>query len=348
MANRGGRNVGHIIAIIPARSGSKSVKDKNIRIMNGKPMIAYSIEHALMCKAIDRVIVSTDSPLYKEIAEQYGAEVPFLRPVEISQDSSLDIEVFEHTLKWLKENEGYEADLCVHLRPTHPIREPSDIEAMIRLAKSSPDVDSVRSVSLAKQIPYKMWLFSENDRMTPLITCSIPEAYNAPRQKLPKVYMQNACIDVVRSSVILQKHSMSGEKILGYKMNYDFDIDTEEDFLTAEQALLLREAKIKGEHLQICCDIDGVIAMKTLGNQYNHATPMKKNIALLNRLYQAGHEIILFTARGYATGIDWEDVTKSQLSEWTVHYHKLIFGKPNADIYIDDKFMALDKLENLL
>lgn len=339
-----------IIALIPARSGSKSVKDKNIRIMNGKPMIAYSIEHALACKSIDRVIVSTDSPLYKEIAEQYGAEVPFLRPAEISRDDSLDIEVFEHALNWLKEKEGYEADLCVHLRPTHPIREVSDIEAMIQLAKDSSDVDSVRSVSPAKQVPYKMWLFSEKNKnqITPLVTCSIPEAYNAPRQKLPKVYMQNACIDVVRSSVILQKHSMSGHKILGYKMNYDFDIDTEEEFLAAEQALLLKEAKAKRKSLQICCDIDGVIAMKTLGNQYDRAGPMEKNIALLNRLYQAGHEITLFTARGYATGLDWKDVTEAQLKAWGLHYHRLLFGKPNADIYIDDKFMALDTLENLL
>ncbi len=340
----------HTIALIPARSGSKSVKDKNIRIMNGKPMLAYSIEQALACKSIDRVIVSTDSPVYKEIAEQYGAEVPFLRPASISQDDSLDIEVFEHALNWLRENEGYDVDLCVHLRPTHPIREVHDIEAIIRLAKENPNVDSVRSLSPAKQVPYKMWLFADDGSniIQPLVTCSVPEAYNAPRQKLPKVYMQNACIDVVRSSVIKSDHSMSGKTILGYKMEYDFDIDTEEEFLIAEKALLLREAKMSKKHLQICCDIDGVIAMKTPENNYCLATPMKQNIRLINQLYQSGHEIVLFTARGYATGLDWREVTQKQLVDWGVCYHKLLFGKPNADIYIDDKFMELNVLENLI
>lgn len=340
----------HTIALIPARSGSKSVKDKNIRIMNGKPMLAYSIEQALACKSIDRVIVSTDSLLYKEIAEQYGAEVPFLRPTDISQDDSLDVDVFDHALKWLQNNQGYEVDLCVHLRPTHPIREVSDIEAMIQLAKDHPNIDSIRSLSPAKQVPYKMWLFpqSESQKIEPLVTCSVPEAYNAPRQKLPKVYMQNACIDVVKSSVILKSHSMSGNIIYGYKMDYDFDIDTEDEFLVAEKTLLLREAKKTHKHLQICCDIDGVIAMKTPGNNYRLATPLEHNIEIINQLYQAGHEITLFTARGYATGLNWKEVTENQLAAWGVHYQKLIFGKPNADVYIDDKFMELHDLKNLI
>ena len=105
----------NILAIIPARSGSKSVKDKNIRIMNGKPMLAYSIENALQSGLVNRVIVSTDSPIYQEIACKFGAETPFLRPAEISADSSLDIEVFDHALRWLLDNEGYHADICVHL-----------------------------------------------------------------------------------------------------------------------------------------------------------------------------------------------------------------------------------------
>ncbi len=326
------------------------MKDKNIRIMNGKPMLAYSIEHALASKCIDRVIVSTDSTKYRDIALQYGAEVPFLRPEDISQDRSLDIDVFEHALRWLADNDGYTADICVHLRPTHPIRNPADIDRMVTTLESCEEYDSVRSVSSAKQVPYKMWLFPDSDSsiMTPLVSCDVPEAYNAPRQMLPQAYMQNACIDVVRSRTVLEKHSMTGERIAGYKMDYDFDVDTEEDFLAAERAQLLLQANREGRKLKICCDIDGVIAAKTPGNDYTKAMPLEKNIEILRELNRQGHQIVLFTARGYATGLDWQNVTKRQIEQWAVPYSQLIFGKPDADIYIDDKFFELSSLKTIL
>ena len=340
--------MGNVVAIIPARSGSKSVKDKNIRIMNGKPMLAYTIEQALASTKIDRVIVSTDSEMYQAIAEKYGAEVPFLRPSSISMDTSLDVEVFEHALKWLQEYENYDVDICVHLRPTHPIRETTDIDAMINMLRSHPQFDSVRSVSPAKQVPYKMWLFQDyaTQEMVPLVTCDIPEAYNAPRQSLPKVYMQNACIDVVRAEVVLKQRSMTGQVIGGYKMEYDYDIDTEEEFLLAEQVQLLRQKK--DQILKICCDIDGVIAAKTPGNDYSLATPMKHNIDIINALHRQGHRIVLFTARGYATGIDWKETTARQMKEWGVLYDELMFGKPDADIYIDDKLMNVSQLKDAI
>lgn len=339
-----------ILAIIPARSGSKSVKDKNIRIMNGRPMLAYSIEHALRSKLINRVIVSTDSPLYQQIAHEHGAETPFLRPAGLSGDSSLDIEVFDHALRWLWEQEGYHADLCVHLRPTHPVRDPEDIDKMLSILLEDPTIDSVRSVSPARQTPYKMWLFAGNDPdiMSPLVTCGVPEAYNAPRQKLPQAYMQNACIDVMRTSTILENHSMTGDRIAGYKMQYDFDIDTEEEFLRAERFLLLEQALREGKKLKICCDIDGVLAAKTPGNDYSRAYPMVNNIQILNALYDKGFHIVLFTARGYSTGIDWKDVTARQMKDWNVHFHELLFGKPDADIYIDDKLFSISELSAIL
>lgn len=340
--------MGNVVAIIPARSGSKSVKDKNIRIMNGKPMIAYTIEQALASKKIDRVIVSTDSEKYAEIAKSFGAEVPFIRPESISTDVSLDIDVFEHALTWLKTYENYEVDLCVHLRPTHPIREVSDIDAMIEKLQNNLYLDSIRSVSPVKQVPYKMWQFDGDDPnvMHPLVACDVTEAYNAPRQKLPKVYMQNACIDVVRAKVILNDHSMTGNNIGGYKMEYDYDIDTEEEFLLAEQMQLLKQKGNKS--LKICCDIDGVIAAKTPGNNYAIATPMEHNIKIINTLHRQGHKIVLFTARGYATGIDWRDTTEQHLKEWGVCYDQLIFGKPDADVYIDDKLMSISQLKNFI
>lgn len=342
--------MGKAVAIIPARSGSKSVKDKNIRLMNGKPMLAYTIEQALKASRVERVIVSTDSPLYREIAIKYGAEVPFLRPAEIAQDYSLDIEVFEHALGWMAENEQYYPDICVHLRPTHPIRDPQDIDRMVTMLIENEQLDAVRSVSPAKQTPYKMWLFADDgsDRIEPLATCDVAEAYNTPRQKLPKAYMQNACIDVVRSDVIRNKHSMTGERIAGYRMDYDFDVDTETEFLNAEKAMLLFDSLKEGRGLKICCDIDGVLASKTPGNDYNQADGLVRNIELLNALYQHGHHIVLFTARGYKTGIDWRRTTQEQMERWGVHYHELLFGKPDADVYIDDKFFDFEMLQKLL
>lgn len=226
----------NILAIIPARSGSKSIKDKNIRPMNGKPMMAYSIEHALNSKLINRVIVSTDNSYYGDIAKHYGGEVPFLRPSEISQDNSLDIEVFKHALSFLKTTEGYIPDVVVQLRPTYPIRNIEDIDKMIEILLSDPTLDSVRCIAPAKEVPFKMWYLNENNTISPILN-HIPEAYNMPRQQLPRVYYQNASIDVIRPTTITQSNSMSGSKIYGYIMSHNFDIDTEEEFLAAERYL---------------------------------------------------------------------------------------------------------------
>jgi acylneuraminate cytidylyltransferase len=219
-----------VLAVIPARSGSKSVIDKNIRLINGKPMIAYSIEHGLKSPSIDRVIVSTDSEIYAAIAKQYGAEVPFIRPAEYATDTALDLDVFKHALSYLKESENYVPDIVVQLRPTYPIRKIQDIENMIKYLKENPKVDSVRCIAPANEIPYKMWFMDENNILSPVMK-EISECYNMPRQQLPKVYYQNACIDVFRTSVVTQKNSMTGNVIAGYMMEENYDIDTEEDFI---------------------------------------------------------------------------------------------------------------------
>lgn len=237
----------NVLAVIPARAGSKSVPHKNIREIGGKPMLAHSIAHAQESKHINRIIVSTDSVTYADIAKQYGAEVPFLRPAEYATDTSLDYDVFYHALTWLKEQENYVPDVVVQLRPTYPIRNVKDIDAMIEMLMENPEADSVRSMSKATEIPYKMWLVqSEKDasnshsglgRVKPLLT-DIEECYNMPRQALPQAYYQNACIDVFRADVVLEQHSMSGKVILGYEMTENYDIDTEEDFNRARIALL--------------------------------------------------------------------------------------------------------------
>lgn len=338
------KSMGRICALIPARSGSKSVKDKNIRIMDGKPMIAYSILDGLRSRYIENVIISTDSEKYAEIAREYGAIVPYIRPESISGDDTLDIDVFLHFLEWLKTNDYKIPEIIVHLRPTHPYRDPADIDRMIEILLNDQDIDSVRSVARAKEVPYKMWLFNDDKTMRPLVTCDIGEAYNAPRQKLPEVYMQNACIDVIRTTTLLDKKSMTGDNIAGYKMDYDFDIDTEEDFLRTEQFLTVKNCIENKKKLKIVCDIDGVIAYKTKDNDYSAATPIENNINILRKLKEKGHMIILHTARGYATGIDWQEITEKQMKLWKVPFDKIVYGKPDADFYIDDKLISLDLL----
>jgi len=327
-----------VLAIIPARSGSKTVKHKNIRILNGKPMLVYSIEHALASKMITRVIVSTDSEDYADIARAHGAEVPFLRPPEISGDLALDIDVFKHALSYLWETEKYQPDIVVQLRPTYPIRDIQDINTMISLIIDDPTADSIRCVAPAKEIAYKMWRMDEQQYLTPLLQ-DIPEAYNMPRQQLPSIYYQNACIDVVRTEVITERNSMSGSRIIGYTMKHNFDIDTEEEFLKAEQYL-----KIQNGPSRFVFDIDGVIAEFRGDLDYSSALPNRKMIGIINRLYDAGNRIVLFTARGYVTKIDWAETTRKQLDEWGLQYHELLFGKPNADFYIDDKMLDLQFL----
>lgn len=330
-----------VLAIIPARSGSKKVKNKNIRLINGKPMMAYSIEHALASKLITRVIVSTDSIDYAAIAEQYGAEVPFIRPAEYATDTALDFEVFHHALSFLYEKERYSPDMVVQLRPTYPIRKIEDIDNMIRCLQENKKADSIRCVVPAKEIAYKMWRIDKCGRMSPLLT-DIVEAYNMPRQELPTIYYQNACIDVCRTSTIMSKHSMSGEYILSYKMTQNYDIDTEEDFLKATRYLQLMKGGKK-----FVFDIDGVVAKFKDDLNYENAEPNQEMIDIINQLFDTGNTIVLFTARGYKTGIDWQEITIKQMKKWGVKYNELKFGKPDADYYIDDKNLTMQELLNI-
>lgn len=327
-----------ILAIIPARSGSKTVIDKNIRMLDGKPMISYSIQHALKSKYINRVIVSTDSRKYAEIAQQNGAEVPFIRPEALAQDDSLDIDVFVHALNFLKEHDYYEPDVVVHLRPTYPLRNVKDIDNMVEVLLNHNDIDSVRCIVPVKDTPYKMWKKDNNEKLVPLLS-DIEEAYNMPRQKLPQVYLQNACIDVIRTTVITEQHSMTGKEIYGYEMKENYDIDTEEDFLRAEQILSFGTGK-----KCYVFDIDGVIAKANETLEYDKSLPDTDMIHVINQLYDAGNDIILFTARGYKTGINWERITEEQMRSWGVKYTKLMFNKPAGDFYIDDHSLDMSIL----
>ena len=227
-----------ILALIPARGGSKSIPRKNLLRVAGKPLIAYSIEQARAARNITRVIVSTDDPEIAQVARDCAAEVPFLRPPEFAQDLSPDLDVFRHALTWLEENENYTCELVVHLRPTGPVRRVELIDAALDLMRAHPEADSLRAVSLAEHTPYKMWRL-EGEFLTPLLRLpGVPEPHSLPRQLLPKVYWQNGYVDVVRPRTILELNSMVGRKVLPFMIHDPIlELDYPETIPQLEEAL---------------------------------------------------------------------------------------------------------------
>jgi CMP-N,N'-diacetyllegionaminic acid synthase len=205
-----------VMALIPARGGSKSVPRKNLLSVAGKPLIAYSILHARACPSITRVVVSTDDDEIAAVARSFGAEVPFKRPAEAASDTATDFQVFQHALNWLAEHESYVPELVVHLRPTGPVREVQLIERAVQLMLQNPEADALRSVGTAEQTPYKMWRI-EDSFLRPLIELpNHPEAHSMPRQKLPAAYWQNGYVDIVRPRTIIELESMTGSVVLPF------------------------------------------------------------------------------------------------------------------------------------
>ena len=227
-----------VLALIPARGGSKALPRKNVRLLAGKPLIAHSIGHALAAETVTRTVVSTDDQEIAEMARAAGAEVPFMRPAELAQDDSRDLGVFQHALLWLRENEGYSPELVVHLRPTHPVRRVERIDEAVRALAADPSADSLRSVSAPEQTPYKMWRVA-GGYLEPLLEVEgLPDAHSRPRQLLPEVWWQNGYVDVVRTQTILELESMTGVRILPFVVDEPtVEIDYEDALKRAEELL---------------------------------------------------------------------------------------------------------------
>ncbi len=221
-----------VLAIIPARGGSKGIPRKNIRLFAGFPLIAYSIEAGLRSENVTRVIVSTDDEEIAAVAREYGAETPFQRPGEFGRDDSTDLPVFVQALDWLKEHEGYEPEIVVHLRPTSPFRPLDCVDKAVQKLIDHPKADSVRGVVPAGQNPYKMWVLDVDEKpMKPLLhVAGLSEPYNAPRQVLPPTHWQTGHIDAIRLATIRKKNSLSGDVILPLVLDTRFTIDIDTPF----------------------------------------------------------------------------------------------------------------------
>lgn len=222
----------NILGLVPARFGSKGIKQKNIRKLWGKPLVAYPIQNGLDSKYISRTICTTDSKKIAEIAQSYGAEVPFIRPRKFSDDYSNDLGFVKHALDWLEENEGWSAQIVVILRPTAPTRSVSDIDKAIEILLANSDAHSIKSIIPVSQNPYKMWKHSDSKFILPILTSDIFEQHNSARQLLPEVYWQNGYIDIVRADIVRRDNSVHGFKILPYLMCSDakVDLDTVDDW----------------------------------------------------------------------------------------------------------------------
>jgi CMP-N,N'-diacetyllegionaminic acid synthase len=233
-------------AIIPARAGSKGVKGKNTRLLNGEPLVSYSIKAALATSTFSRVIVSTDSSEISELAKSLGAEAPFIRPSEFAQDQSPDHAYIEHALDWFLKHESQEPDLMAILRPTTPLRDCKVLESAINKIKNSFDVaTSLRSVHPLAEPPQKMLQIQEG-----WLTGFFPDDprkdyFNLPRQSFPTAYQPNGYIDIVKTAYIRSEREMIfGDKMLGFVTPHSIEIDTEEDFSYLEYVIGKTDVRI--------------------------------------------------------------------------------------------------------
>lgn len=225
-----------VLAIVPARGGSKGLPGKNLRLLSGHPLIAYSIAAGLQANLVNRVICSTDSQEIADVAINYGAEVPFLRPSELAQDDSPDIDYFSHALSELAKT-GYRPDILVQLRPTDPIRKIGLVDTGVQMMIDNPDAHSVRTITEPGYSPYKMWTINEEGTIDPLLEVpGVLEPFNQPRQELPDVWWHIGVLDIIRTDVIEATGSLSGTNVLPLKVEREksADIDTLDDFERAE------------------------------------------------------------------------------------------------------------------
>jgi N-acylneuraminate cytidylyltransferase len=234
-----------VLAVVPARGGSKGIPRKNLQLLAGKPLVAHAVETGLAAKLVTRVLCSTDDPQIAEAARSAGAEVPFLRPAELARDTSEDWPVFVHTLNWLEQHDNWRPDLIVNLRPTSPLRTPRHVDGAIELLLRT-GADSVKAVCLARQHPHKMWLRQPDGCIEPYLKTAfrLSRGPDVPRAELEEIYWQNGVVDVTRREVILERGVMIGPRVAGLvtELHESIDIDTPVDLAMAELLLARRAA----------------------------------------------------------------------------------------------------------
>lgn len=234
------------VALIPARSGSKRVPNKNVRPLAGHPMLAYTVRAAIDSGVFDAVICATDSEFYADIARYYGAEVPFLRTGKISGDKSPDIEWVVWSLERLQDT-GRAFDIFSILRPTNPFRLPETIRRAWQSFEADPAADSLRAIEKCRQHPGKMWVI-HGSRMLPLMPFTLNGTpwHSNQYAALPEVYAQDASLEIAWTRVPLEQGSIAGNAIVPFVSAglEGFDINEPEDWLLAEHYIARGEARL--------------------------------------------------------------------------------------------------------
>lgn len=228
-----------VVALIPARAGSVRVPGKNVRALAGHPLIAYSIASARESGIFDALVVSTDSGEYADIARHYGAEVPFIRPAAMASSTSPDFEWVNYTLRHLAD-QGRRFDSFSILRPTSPLRGAATIRRAWQDFQSDREIDSIRAVELCKQHPGKMWVINGR-RMTPLLPqpATGQPLHSQQFAALPRIYVQNASLEIGWSRVIFEKGNISGDVVMPFLTDEieGFDVNDESDWRDLEDMI---------------------------------------------------------------------------------------------------------------
>ena len=232
------------LALIPARAGSLRVPAKNIRLLQGHPLLAYTVAAARRSGVFSRVVVSTDSPEIADIAVRYGAEVPWLRPPELAGPLSRDIEWVRHALDTLEDADRAKAFAL--LRPTSPLRSAASVTLAMQQFLADPTADSLRAVEPCRQHPGKMWVLHGHDRMEPLLAQPGDGQpwHSTPYQALPAVYVQNAAMEVAWVRTVRELGTIAGRTIRPFMLegHEGHDLNDEADWWILER--LLSEGRV--------------------------------------------------------------------------------------------------------
>lgn len=233
-----------VVALIPAREGSKGVPGKNIRPLAGYPLLAWAIMACRLCPEIQRTLVSTDSPRIADLAREFGAEVPFLRPPEYARDNSPDRDFVIHAMDWFTCNEGGDPRYLVHVRPTTPLRRPDVLAAAVETIRRDPTATGLRSVHELAESPYKMFGLKEGYLVGLYPDDPRPEYYNLPRQSFPPVFHPNGYVDIIKTETVRHGPSLHGSCILGFVTSPAIEVDRPEDFDLLETIVEKKEQMI--------------------------------------------------------------------------------------------------------
>tara|TARA_B110000259_G_scaffold186087_1_gene236496 strand:+ start:6746 stop:7450 length:705 start_codon:yes stop_codon:yes gene_type:complete len=229
----------NILGVIPARGGSKGIKNKNLHNLNGKPLISFTIEAAKKSKLITDFIVSTDSLEIKKVSEEYGAEVPFIRPAHLSNDKALAVPTIQHAVLYAESLKNITYDYIVMLQPTAPLRTHEDIDnSLSKLIEENGD-GIISVVDVENYHPIKMKTIKDGM----LLDFVNSDLENPPRQSLPPVYIVNGAIYATKRDVFINKNTFKGNHCIPFIMpqNRSSNIDEPQDFIVAEYFLKINK-----------------------------------------------------------------------------------------------------------